>query len=145
MRLLAVVADAPSVREGCRRAGIHHSTYYEWMRRLEREGLDGLVPLGARERVKSPGRVRLEAEVVAVALANPPWGPDRLFYELRTRGIEVGSMSQVWRILRVHRINTRRLRYRLLAVAGGLAEADGDTGRACQVLCVSGLGRGLHM
>ena len=124
MRLLAVGDEAPSVREGCRRAGIHHSTYYDWMRRLEAEGLEGLVPVGARTRVKSPGRVRLEAEVVALSLANPPWGPDRLSWELVARRVPVGSASQVWRILRAHRLNTRRLRYRLLAATQGLADAD---------------------
>lgn len=123
-RLMGVVADAPSVREGCRRAGIHHSTYYEWLRRLEAEGLEGLASKPARTRVKSAARVRLEAEVVAMALANPPWGPDRLFGELRRRGIGVGSASQVWRILVTHQLNTRRLRYRMMAVAQGLNQAD---------------------
>jgi len=124
MRLMAVVAAAPSIREGCRRAGIHHSTYYQWTGRLEAEGLDGLVPIGARTRAKSPQRVRLEAEVVALSLANPPWGPDRLYWELHRRDVMVGSVSQVWRILRSHHLNTRRLRYRLLASTRGLAEAD---------------------
>ena len=44
MRLMAVVEAAPSVREGCRRAGIHHSTYYLWLKRLDREGIAGLIP-----------------------------------------------------------------------------------------------------
>jgi transposase InsO family protein len=57
-------------------------------------------------------------------LANPPWGPQRLFGELRRRGVEVGSPSQVWRILRSHDLSTRRGRYRLLTVAAGLNHAD---------------------
>lgn len=124
MRLMAVVAAAPSVREGCRRAGIHHSTYYEWLRRLDREGIPGLTPAMTRTRVKTAARVRLEAEVVAYALANPAWGPRRLFSELGLRGVEVGSASQVWRILTAHRLNTRRMRFRTLAVAQGLVQAD---------------------
>lgn len=124
MRLVAIVESAPSVREGCRRAGIHHSTYYDWLRRLDAEGLDGLTPKQSRTRVKTSARIRLEAEVVAFALANPPWGPDRLFGELRLRGVEVGSASQVWRILRAHQLNTRRHRYTLWAVARGVNEAD---------------------
>lgn len=124
MRLMAVVEAAPSIREGCRRAGIHHSTYYQWLRRLDREGLDGLTPRASRTRVKTPARIRLEAEVVALCLANPPWGPNRLFYELGRRGVQPGSVSQVWRILKTHHLNQRRFRYRLLAVAQGLTEAD---------------------
>ncbi len=124
MRLMAVVESAPSVREGCRRVGIHHSTYYDWLARVEAEGPDGLVDRRSRSRLKSAARIRLEAEVVALALANPPWGSQRLFYELRARGIDVGSESQVWRILRSHALNTRRHRYRLVAATRGLAQAN---------------------
>lgn len=124
MRLMAVIEAAPSIREGCRRAGVHHSTYYDWLRRLDREGIDGLTSRSARTRVKTASRVRLEAEVVALALANPQWGPDQLFGQLQIRDVDVGSASQVWRILRAHRLNTRQLRYRLLAATRGLAEAD---------------------
>jgi len=123
MRLIAVVAGAPSVREGCRRARIHYSTYYDWVKRLQREGVDGLCARGGRAQLKEPGRLRVESEVVALALANPPWGPDRLFLELRRRGVAVGSMSQVWRILRSHELNTRSKRWRLMAAARGMSAA----------------------
>lgn len=124
MRLMAVVESAPSIREGCRRADIHPSTYYQWLRWIQADGLEGLTPRLARTRPKSPNRIRLEAEVVALSLANPAWGPDRLFYELRQRSIEVGSASQVWRILKTHTLNQRRYRYRLLAATRGLAQAE---------------------
>jgi transposase InsO family protein len=91
---------------------------------MDRDGIDGLVPVGARTRAKTATRIRLEAEVVAMALANPSWGPRRLFSELRLRNIEVGSASQVWRILTAHRLNTRRMRFQTLAVAQGLVQAD---------------------
>lgn len=123
MRLMAVVEAAPSVREGCRRVGIHYSTYYDWLHRLDREGIEGLCGRAGRSRAQTPGRVRLEAEVVALALANPPWGPDRLFFELGRRGVAVGSMSQVWRILVAHQLNTRSRRLRLMAAARGLDQA----------------------
>lgn len=123
MRLLAVIAAAPSIREGCRRAGIHHSTYYEWMNQLTEHGVEGLTSRWGRTRRRSPARIRLEAEVVALALANPPWGPERLFDELHVRGVKPGSPSQVWRILKAHQLNTRRLRYRLLAVTRGFTGA----------------------
>ena len=124
MRLMAVVETAPSIREGCRRAGIHHSTYYDWLARVDREGIEGLTPWHARTRVKSAARLRYEAEVVAMALANPAWGPQQLCSQLRLRDIEAGSASQVWRILVSHRLNTRQLRYRLIAATQGLAVAE---------------------
>ncbi|MEE9298236.1 MAG: integrase core domain-containing protein [Acidimicrobiia bacterium] len=124
MQLIAVVESAPSRRQGCREAGIHHSTYYDWLSRLRREGVEGLTPRTGRTRMLSPARLRLEAEVVALSLANPPWGPDRLFDELRRRDVAVGSASQVWRILRAHELNTRGKRFRLIVSAMGLNQAD---------------------
>jgi transposase InsO family protein len=91
---------------------------------MDRDGLEGLTPRAGRTRLLSPERIRLEAEVVAFGLANPPWGPGRLFYELQRRGVPVGSASQVWRILRAHDLNTRRHRWRLIAATRGLAQAE---------------------
>ena len=127
MSLMAVVESAPSIRQGCRNAGIHPSTFYDWRNRLDRHGPEGLLVRASRTRVKSHARVRLEAEVVALSLANPGWGPDRLFYELQQRQVPIGSVSQAWRILGAHHLNTRALRYRLIAVTQGLTigEATG--------------------
>lgn len=44
MRLMAVVEGAPSVREGCRRARIHPSTFYRWRRQIAESGPEVLVP-----------------------------------------------------------------------------------------------------
>lgn len=129
MRLMAVVEGAPSIREGCRRVGIHPSTYYRWRRRVVGYGPEGLLPRDRRRGV-GPGRRRLEAEVVAVALANAPWGPRRLFGELVRRGIDVGSVSQVWRILKAHGINTRAYRFAVMTTARGLTQADHALGAA---------------
>jgi transposase InsO family protein len=123
MQLMSVVAQASSVTQGCRRAGIHRSTYYGWLKALERDGIEGLFARG-RGPAKSPQRRRFEAEVVAMSLANPAWGPDRLFYELRRAGKPAGSMSQVWRILVAHALNTRVRRYRLIAATRGLHQAE---------------------
>ena len=124
MQLIGVVESADSVRAGCRQAGIHHSTYYDWLSRIGRDGLEGLTPRAGRTRLLTPGRIRLEAEVVALSLANPPWGPKRLFYELGRRQVGVGSATQVWRILKAHELNTRAKRFRLIAASRGLHTAD---------------------
>ena len=124
MQLIGAVESAVSVRAGCRQVGIHHSTYYDWLARLRREGVEGLTPRAGRTRMMTPARIRLESEVVALSLANPPWGPKRLFYELRRRGVGVGSATGVWRILRAHELNTRVKRFRLIAATRGLAAVD---------------------
>lgn len=123
MRLMASIEGAPSIREGCRRARIHPSTYYRWRARLARHGPEGFLPRDQRRRV-GPDRRRLEAEVVAVALANPGLGPRQLFSLLVNREVSVGSPSQVWRILVHHGINTRARRYAVMGTARGLTQAD---------------------
>lgn len=119
MALMRVIREAPSVAEGCRRVGIHRSTYYRWRKRLVRKA--SLV--GAGRRV-SPERVRLEAQVVAMALANPPWGPAMLFHWLVAAGVPVGSSTQVWRILKTHGLNTAYRRYEVMRLAIGLEAPD---------------------
>lgn len=123
MGLMRIVARAPSVAEGCRRAGIHRSTYYRWKQALTHNGDQALLSRRSR-RVSSPQRMRLESLVVARALANPPWGPNMLFFHLRRDGVEVGSASQVWRILKAHGINTAGKRYQLMGMAMGLEHPD---------------------
>jgi hypothetical protein len=124
MSLMAVVESGDSVLAGCKLAGIHPSTFYDWKKRLEVEGVEGLMPRASRTRVKSYARIRLEARVVAFSLANPAFGPNRVLHELTVAGIEVGSASQVWRILCAHHLNTRALRYRMIAVSQGLAISE---------------------
>ena len=123
LRLMAIVAQAPSVTAGCAQVGVHRSTYYGWVKAVERDGVDGLLPK-SRGRSVSPSRRRLEAKVVAAALTRPGLGPELLFDELVEVGVEVGSASQVWRILRAHSLSTRAARRRLMAMARGLHLAD---------------------
>lgn len=124
MSLIAVVESGESIRAGCKVAGIHPSTFYEWRKWLEAEGVEGLIPRASRTRVKSYARIRLEAQVVAYALANPGFGPKRVHYELTVAGVDVGSASQVWRILCFHHLNTRAMRYRMIAISQGMAISD---------------------
>jgi len=127
MSLMAVVESAPSIRQGCKSAGIHPSTFYDWKKRLEAEGPVGLTPRASRTRVKPYARIRLEAQVVAFSLANPAFGPKRVFWELARVGVPVGSPSQVWRILGAHHLNTRALRYRMIAISQGMAISEAMT------------------
>ena len=105
---------------GCRMVGIHRSTYYRWKKRLAQKA----SVVGAGRRV-SPERVRLEAEVVALALANPPWGPAMLFHWLVRAGVGVGSSTQVWRILKRHGLNTAYRRFEVMRMAIGLEAPEG--------------------
>ncbi len=110
-KLVALIDRSANKRAACRRAGIHHSTYYRWRARAHREA----TVVTPRRRWRD---VRTDSAVVAIALAHPGWGPQRLAWELeRTWGLEL-SASTVWRILRHHRLNTSRLRYGVMMNGG---------------------------
>ena len=101
-RLVAAIEASPNKRAACAAAGIHPSVFYRWRK----------AP-GPVVGVVSWVELELQRRVVAAALARPDAGPRRLRDLLSIEGV-VLSPSRVWRILRRHRLNTRRLRYQLL-------------------------------
>lgn len=106
-RLVEVIGRSGNIRKACADAGIHHSTYYRWKKRFEHRSPDG-------SRVRSWVDQKLEVDVIAMALANPGFGPQRLADELALRNVAIGP-SRVWRILCRNRLNTRKLRNQLLS------------------------------
>ena len=113
VQLVRLIEASGNRRQACREAGIHPSTFYRWRHRLSGDPQGMMVS----SRRVSPRRVRLESQVVAVALAHPNLGPLRVADELaRVAGIEL-SASTVWRVLCAHRLNTRQRRWMLLAGA----------------------------
>ncbi len=106
-QIVVLIEASGNRRAACRRVGIHHSTFYRWRAKARRV-----------EPVVTPRRrwrdLQVDAQVIAVALAHPGLGPQRLAFELaRMLNVEL-SASTIWRILRHHRLNTRALRYQLM-------------------------------
>jgi transposase InsO family protein len=101
MRLIGVIEASPNRRAACAAAGIHPSVFYRWRK--------------APQPVKAGSWAarQVEERIVAQALAAPASGPQLLAAMLSGQGIPV-TASKVWRTLRRHRLNTRRLRYALL-------------------------------
>ncbi len=107
-RLVAMIESSGNIRRACREAGIHHSTFYRWRNETS-------PPVSRAARRLSWSESRLEARIVAAALAYPALGPLRVCDQLADDGVMV-SASKVWRVLCRHRLNTRRLRYSLLGL-----------------------------
>lgn len=106
-RVVELVEGSENRRAACRQLGIHHSTFYRWRNKVDDP--DPSPP----KRSRSWTDQILERRIVAISLANPALGPQRIADELGIQGVAV-SASRVWRTMRKHRINTRTLRYQLL-------------------------------
>lgn len=103
--LIAVASEGVNVAEFCRRHGISRQTFYEWKRRYEAEGLDGLQPRSRAPRT-SPHRVSAETEEAVVALRKEltdlgvDAGPSTIQWHLGRRGMRsVPSVATIWRVL----------------------------------------------
>ena len=118
LRLFALAKEMGSVRAACRMLGVHHSTYYRWQRQLVRYGTEILRPRERRQpRMPNAISPMVEQRILALALANPGWGPNRLSLELgrlKWGGLKV-SPNGVWRALRRHGLSTRAKRLGLVA------------------------------
>jgi len=104
-QIVALIESSSNKRAACAAAGIHPSTFYRWRDKVD-------LPTHETRRVAWVDH-RLEQQVVAVSLANPAAGPQRVCDLLAAQGVSTNP-SRVWRILKRHRLNTRRLRYALL-------------------------------
>jgi transposase InsO family protein len=118
LRLLAFrrADELGNVSSACRELGLSRSLFYRWKQRLERYGPDGLHPRRTQARRGRPPAVpaHVERAVVALALAWPTWGPNRLAVQLaRQQGIEIAP-STVYRTLRRVNLATRRERLVIL-------------------------------
>jgi transposase InsO family protein len=118
LRVIALAKELGSVRDACRVMEVHPSSFYRWRQLLERYGPDILRPR-ERRRPQMPNAIshQVEQKVVAFALAYPGFGPHRIALELkheRWGGIAI-SGNGVWRVLRRHGLQHRRLRLALVA------------------------------
>jgi len=115
LRLFRRAEELGNVSAACREAGVARSLYYQLRERYQRYGPAGLHP---KHRQGRPGRPpaldgQVERRVLAEALAQPAWGPQRISDQLALHGIEVAP-STVYRALRRHDLGTRMQRFGLL-------------------------------
>lgn len=108
LRVLQRAQELGNVSAACREAGISRTLFYRWRRRFILYGVDGLHP---RRTASRPGRQTQldpakQRRIIAMALAWPAWGPQRLSLQLEREGLVV-SPSTIWRALRRVNLGTR--------------------------------------
>jgi len=114
LRTLELAESLKNVSEACRRGGMDRASFYEWKRRYQIHGLEGLMdlpPVHKTHAQTTPPHV-VEA-ILDLSLANPGWGCKRLDAELRRQGMLV-SHTSVQRVLRGANRHKRMLRFMAL-------------------------------
>ncbi|MDR7402660.1 MAG: helix-turn-helix domain-containing protein, partial [Armatimonadota bacterium] len=84
LRVIAQAQALGNVSQACREFGISRTLFYRWRRRYLSYGPDGVYPRRWGPRRGRPSGLSAEAEraILALALAQPTWGPARLAVQL---------------------------------------------------------------
>ena len=110
-----------NVSEACRRGGIDRTSFYDWKRRFQLEGLDGLKdlpPIAKSHPMTTAPEV--VARIEALALTHPAYGCNRIEALLALEGRRVSAIT-VQKILNDKGLGTRHERW--LALERQNAEA----------------------
>jgi transposase-like protein len=94
MTVLELAERLGNVTEACRRGGIDRTSFYDWKRRFQLEGLDGLKdlpPIAKSHPMTTPPEV--VARIEALALEHPAYGCNRIEALLALEGRRVSAIT----------------------------------------------------
>jgi len=92
MSALQLAEELGNISEACRCTGMSRTSFYQWKKRFQTQGMEGLKdlpPVPWAHPQATPSAV--EQEVIAVSLAHPDWGCVRLAVYLKSREIKISS------------------------------------------------------
>src|ERR687893_1514619 len=111
LTVLELAERLGNVAEACRRGGIDRTSFYDWKRRFQLEGLDGLKdlpPIAKSHPMSTPAEV--VARIEELALEHPAYGCNRIEALLALEGKRVSAIT-VQKILNDKGLGTRHERW----------------------------------
>jgi transposase InsO family protein len=111
LTVLELAERLGSVAEACRRGGIDRTSFYEWKRRFQLQGLEGLrdlPPIAKSHPMTTP--VEVVARIEALALQHPAYGCNRLEALLALEGRRLSAIT-IQKILNDKGLGTRHERW----------------------------------
>jgi transposase len=111
LSVLELAEALGNVSEACRRRGISRTQFYEYKRRFQRHGIEGLKdlpPVHKSHPMATPEDV--QEKIVALSLSRPVWGCNRVSDQLKLEGVSV-SAPTVQNILNKEGLGTRYERW----------------------------------
>lgn len=107
LSVLELAKALGNVSEACRRRGMARTQFYEYKRRFQTHGLEGLKdlpPIPKEHPLTTPPET--VERIVALSLQHPAWGCDRLSAALKQEGVSVSSPT-IQHILIKHDMGTK--------------------------------------
>lgn len=102
-----------NVSQTCKLFGISRTTFYNWYRSYQKHGMLGLKnkePL----KPQMPNKVSktIEEKILAYVVRFPADGPKRIYYELKSAGLNIGE-SGIYNVLKRHNLSKKfqRIKY----------------------------------
>ena len=111
LSVLELAEALGNVSEACRRRGISRTQFYEYKRRFQTHGIDGLKdlpPVHKSHPMSTPEEV--QQKIVQMSLSHPAWGCNRISDQLRLQNVSV-SAPTVQNILNKKGIGSRYERW----------------------------------
>lgn len=111
LSVLELAEALGNVSEACRRRGVSRTQFYEYKRRFQTHGIEGLKdlpPVHKNHPMTTPEEV--QQKIVALSLSHPAWGCNRVSDQLKLEGISV-SAPTVQNILNKEGLGTRYERW----------------------------------
>jgi transposase InsO family protein len=111
LTVLELAERLGNVAEACRRGGIDRTSFYDWKRRFQLEGLDGLKdlpPIAKNHPMTTPPEV--VARIETLALLHPAYGCNRLEALLALEGRRLSAIT-IQKILNDKGLGTRHERW----------------------------------
>jgi transposase InsO family protein len=111
MTVLELAERLGNVTEACRRGGIDRTSFYDWKRRFQLQGLEGLKdlpPIAKSHPMTTPSEVVVRIE--ELALQHPAYGCNRIEAMLALEGRRVSAIT-IQKILNDKGLGTRHERW----------------------------------
>lgn len=122
-----------NVSEACRRAGMDRTSFYEWRRRFQSRGLDGLKNLPPIHKYHPHATVpQVVDRILAISLDHPHWGCARIASQLKSQNVSISSPT-IQNILIKHGLGSKHERFLRLEERH---LADGYSLSADQLRCI---------
>ncbi len=111
LSVLDLAARLGNAAEACRRRGMDRSSFYEWKRRFQTQGFDGLKDLPPIHRSHPQSTsVEVVERIPTLALQHPAYGCHRLEALLMLEGTRVSAIT-IQKILNDHEPGLREQRW----------------------------------